>query len=71
MLFSFLVAWKLSGCLPFACKAGSTAEENERPDALIGAGVARQQMSSQLGGVLPVEKERKGEERESRVEVKV
>lgn len=27
----------------------------EKPDALIGAGVARQQMSSQLGGGLPVE----------------
>lgn len=27
----------------------------ERPDALIGAGVARQQMSSRLGGGLPVE----------------
>lgn len=35
----------------------------ERPDALIGAGVARQQMSSRLGGGLPVE-EGKSRDRE-------
>jgi len=34
-----------------------------RPDALIGAGVARQQMSSQLGSVLPVEEGERGEDR--------
>lgn len=36
----------------------------ERPDALIGAGVARQQMSSRLGGGLPVE-EGESRDRES------
>lgn len=36
-----------------------------RPATLIGAGVARQQMSSQLGGVLPVEG---GERRERWIE---
>lgn len=58
-----------SRCLPFACKAGSTAERRgeERPDALIGAGVARQQMSSRLGGGLPVEEG----ERESKRKVEV
>lgn len=41
----------------------------ERPDALIGAGVARQQMSSRLGGGLPVEEgESKESERKSEVE---
>lgn len=33
----------------------------ERPDALIGAGVARQQMSSRLGGGLPVEEGESGD----------
>lgn len=33
----------------------------ERPDVLIGAGVARQQMSSWLGGGLPVEERESGE----------
>lgn len=33
----------------------------ERPDALIGARVARQQMSSRLGGGLPVEEGERGE----------
>ena len=45
-----------------------------RPGALIGAGVARQQMSSQLGGVLPVEErmgERKGETGQRQGERKV
>lgn len=42
----------------------------ERPDALIGAGVARQQMSSRLGGGLPVEeRESRDRERERKVEV--
>lgn len=43
----------------------------ERPDALIGAGVARQQMSSRLGGGLPVEEGQReiGRESERKVEV--
>ena len=52
-------------CMPgwFHCRG------EERPDALIGAGVARQQMSSRLGGGLPVEEgESKESERKSEVE---
>lgn len=53
-LWSLLVVFELlmsAICIQgwFHCRG------EDRPDALIGAGVARQQMSSWLGGGLPVE----------------
>lgn len=53
-LWSLLVVFKL--LMSAICMQGwFHCRGEEGPDALIGAGVARQQMSSWLGGGLPVE----------------
>lgn len=69
-LWSLIVVCELS--MSAICMQGwFHCRGEERPDALIGAGVARQQMSSRLGGGLPVEEyERERErKRERKVEV--
>lgn len=54
VLYSLIVVCELS--MSTICMQGwFHCRGEEKPDALIGAGVARQQMSSRLGGGLPVE----------------
>lgn len=54
VLWSLVVVCELS--MSAICMQGwFHCRGEDKPDALIGAGVARQQMSSRLGGGLPVE----------------